>query len=175
MLRVHLVNLLANLLGPQRYGSRIRIILYNAVGNRIALRSRFAGGGYVYGTKLTIGERSYVGRGAYFDLTDRVTLEEDVVVGHGVTFVTADHAIGPRERRAGRVIARPVHVGRGAWIGANATIMPGVRIGCGAIVAAGSLVRGDVAADAVVAGVPARVVRDIEAAGDASAALPAAD
>lgn len=157
----HLVNLLSSLLGPQRYGSRLRILLLNALGNQIALSTRFAGGGYVYGRKLKTGERCFVGRGVYFDLTDQVTFEDNVVIGHGVVFVTANHDIGPPERRAGAVRPAPIFVGKGAWIAANVTIMPGVTIGSGAVVAANSLVLADVSANVLVAGTPARVIRTL--------------
>lgn len=156
---IHAINLIANLFSPEAFGSRLRIILINRLGNSISLSSRFAGGGYVYGRGLTIGVRSFVGRDAYFDLTARITLAEDVVVGHGATFITADHAIGPPLRRAGPVKAAPIRVERGAWLGANVTVMPGVTVGSGAVIAAGSLVRHNVACNTVVAGVPARVIR----------------
>jgi acetyltransferase-like isoleucine patch superfamily enzyme len=160
---IYLANLIANLFGPGKYGSRLRSILLNMLGNRISMACRFAGGGFVHGRQLTVGARSFVGLAVYFDLTEAVTLDQDVVVGHGVTFVTADHVIGSHERRCGTVVAKPIRVECGAWIAANATIMPGVTIGAGAIVAAGSLVRHDVAPDTLVAGVPARIVRTLQA------------
>lgn len=159
---IHLVNLLANLLGPGRYGSRLRIVLLNLLGNRISGQSRFAGGGYVYGRGLSVGKRCFVGRGVYFDLTDTVTLGPDVVVGHGAVFVTAGHEIGPSARRCGAVVRGAIRVERGAWIAANATIMPGVTIGAGAVVAANSLVRRSVAPDTLVGGNPARLIRELD-------------
>jgi acetyltransferase-like isoleucine patch superfamily enzyme len=54
----------------------------------------------------------------------------------------------------------PVEIGRGCWIGAHAVILDGVRVGEGAVVAAGAVVAGDVPAFAVVAGVPARTIRE---------------
>jgi acetyltransferase-like isoleucine patch superfamily enzyme len=58
----------------------------------------------------------------------------------------------------------PVRIGRGAWIGQNAIIMPGVTIGAGAVVGALSVVRDDVPARTVVAGIPARVIRSLPGA-----------
>ncbi|WP_268918850.1 DapH/DapD/GlmU-related protein [Actinomyces trachealis] len=56
----------------------------------------------------------------------------------------------------------PVRIGRGAWLGANVTVLPGVTIADGAVVGAGSVVTKDVAPNTVVVGTPARPVRDIE-------------
>lgn len=83
------------------------------------------------------------------------------MVGHGVTFVTAIHSIGDRRRRAGPVTPGRITVGDGAWIGANATILPNVSIGVGAVIAAGSLVNRDVPPDSLYGGVPARRMRDL--------------
>ena len=58
----------------------------------------------------------------------------------------------------------PIHIGKQVWIGANATILPGVTVGDGAVIAAGAVVTRDVPERAVVAGVPARVVKTIEKA-----------
>ncbi|MEO0540566.1 MAG: acyltransferase [Cyanobacteria bacterium P01_A01_bin.105] len=122
------------------------------------------GGGYLYGGGLKTGKRCQVNRGCYFDFTDPITFADDVVVGHGVTFVTAEHAMGGPERRAGRaVVGRPITVQAGVWIGANALILPGVTIHEGAVVAAGAVVTKDVPANALVAGVPARLVRQLDA------------
>ena len=63
------------------------------------------------------------------------------------------HELGPSESRAGSVVGLPVSIGDGVWIGARTTVLPGVTIGPGAIVAAGSVVNRDVEADTMVAGV----------------------
>lgn len=132
--------------------------MFSLLGNRIAWSSRLAGA-YVYGGKLKVGARCFVGRGAYFDLTEAVTIMDDVVIGHGVTFVTANHKIGSADRRCGDVVASPIVIHRGAWIGANATIMPGVTISSGAVVAAGALVLRNVDSNTLVGGVPAKLIR----------------
>lgn len=161
LVAIHLVNGVSNVVGQDVLSRLVRRNVLRALGVRIGRRSVVDGGGYVYGNRLSIGERCFVNRDCYFDLTERVTLGDDVEVGHGVTFVTAAHRLGPTERRAGPVFGRPIEVGRGAWIGANATLLPGVRVGAGAVVAAGAVVTGDVAPNVVVGGVPARVLREL--------------
>jgi acetyltransferase-like isoleucine patch superfamily enzyme len=85
-----------------------------------------------------------------------------VAVGPGVYFITGTHRIGSHTQRAGPVIAAPIRVGDGVWIGARAILLPGVTVGAGAIVAAGAVVTRDVPADTLVAGVPAQVKRSLE-------------
>lgn len=131
------------------------------MGVKLGRRAVIDGGGYIYGGKLAVGMNSFVNRNCYFDLTAHVSIGANVEIGHGVTFVTAVHELGTRDRRAGRVSGKPIRIGDGAWIGANATLLPGVTIGGGSVVAAGAVVNGDVPADVVVGGVPARKLRDL--------------
>jgi maltose O-acetyltransferase len=161
MVGIHLVNSIANAVGQDVVSRMIRRAALGLMGVRIGRRSVIDGGGYVYGRQLILGQRCFVNRGCYFDLTAWVVLGDDVEVGHGVTFVTAAHQLGGPARRAGRAAGQPIVVGNGSWIGANATILPGVRIGQGAVVAAGAIVVHDVADNTLVAGVPARTIRDL--------------
>lgn len=84
---------------------------------------------------------------------ERISVGDDAIVGYDVTILC--HEFLRDEYRLG-----DVHVGSGAMIGANATILPGVEIGSGARVAANSLVAEDVPSDTTVAGVPAEVVSE---------------
>ena len=88
---------------------------------------------------------------------DRVTVEDDVFLGPNVVFT---NDLTPRAAiKKPRSALLPTHVMRGATIGANATILPGIRVGRDAMVAAGSVVTRNVAAGTTVAGNPARVIR----------------
>ena len=80
-----------------------------------------------------------------------------MTVGHGVTFITIEHRGLPRQR--GVDTFRPITLKARCWIGANATLLPGVTVGSQAVVAAGALITKDVQAGSVVGGVPARVIR----------------
>ncbi|GGG33574.1 DapH/DapD/GlmU-related protein [Hymenobacter glacieicola] len=76
-----------------------------------------------------------------------------------MNLITPTHPTEPGQRRS--TISRPIILKRGAWIGANVTVMPGVTIGENAIVGAGAVVTKDVPANSIVAGVPARVVQHL--------------
>jgi acetyltransferase-like isoleucine patch superfamily enzyme len=93
-----------------------------------------------------------------------VVVERYAGLAHGVSVLTGTHdtsKFGLDRLRAIPPEGRDVHIGEGAWIASNATILGPCRVGAHAVVAAGSVVHGDVPAYAVVAGVPARIVSRI--------------
>jgi acetyltransferase-like isoleucine patch superfamily enzyme len=110
-----------------------------------------------FGKNLTLGKRVFINLGCRFQDTGGITVGDDTLIGHGSTLTTLDHGIDPDRR--GDMIPAPVVVGRKVWLGANVTVVPGVTIGDGAIVGAGAVVTKDVPANAIVAGVPARLIR----------------
>ena len=112
---------------------------------------------------LRISDRCFIGEECLIDLADSVTLEEHVTLAERVTVLThmnvgyADHPL----QRFFPSLSAPVVFRRGAFVGACATILPGVEIGTCAVVAAGALVRDSVPPYAVVGGVPAKVIRSL--------------
>lgn len=96
--------------------------------------------------------------------TGQIVIQDDVEIGPGVHFYVNDHAYDDTTvpiKYQGYYKSEPVHVCKGAWIGANAIILRGVTIGENAVVGAGSIVTKDVAAHTVVAGNPAKKIKDI--------------
>lgn len=135
---------------------KLRPILWSAFGHSIDLSATvnpdcFLGSS----TGLSVGARTFINYGCFFDLNADTVIGEGCSIGYQVLFVTAGHEIGPEDRRAGDETARPIVVGDGSWIGARVTILPGVRIGEGCVIAAGSVVTSDCEAHYVYAGVPA--------------------
>jgi acetyltransferase-like isoleucine patch superfamily enzyme len=110
-----------------------------------------------FGKNLVLGRDVFINMGCRFQDTGGITIGDGTLIGHGSTLTTLNHSVDPH-RRADMVPARIV-IGRKAWLGASVTVVPGVTIGDGAIVGAGAVVTRDVPPDAIVAGVPARLIR----------------
>jgi acetyltransferase-like isoleucine patch superfamily enzyme len=110
-----------------------------------------------FGKNLTLGKDVFINSGCRFQDTGGITIGDGSLIGHGSTLTTLNHGIDP-DRRAD-MIPSPVTIGRKVWLGAGVTIVPGVTIGDGAIVGAGSVVTKDVPANAIVGGVPAKLIR----------------
>jgi maltose O-acetyltransferase len=151
---------------PQFSFNRARTVFLRATGLRIGTGSRIMGPLIITGPGderdlFEIGEQSFVSGPLRVDLGASVRIGNGVQLGHDVFLLTINHEVGPPEHRCGRVISAPISIGDGVWIGSRAMILPGVSIGAGAIVAAGAVVSRDIAPNTLVAGVPARHIRDL--------------
>jgi len=124
------------------------------IGAQAMIQGRFDG-------TCRIGNHVWIGPQAYFDARNLV-LEDYVGWGPGAKVLGSVHTGVPHADPiiTTGLLIKPVVVGFGADIGTNATLLPGVRIGAQAIVGAGAVVTNDVPEYAIVAGVPARVIRD---------------
>jgi acetyltransferase-like isoleucine patch superfamily enzyme len=126
------------------------------LGDKVTL-NRYAyvqggGGGVRLGNRVEINNFSIVNG------TGGVDIGEDTLIGPGVRIISYQHRFaGGTTIRSQAVEAKPIRIGRDVWLGANSVILAGVTIGDGAVVAAGAVVRQDVPANAVVAGVPATI------------------
>ena len=113
-----------------------------------------------YGKKTTFGRDCFVNFGCTFLALGGITIEDDVFFGPHCVLATEYHPENPETRHS--LLTKPIVVKRNAWLGANVTVLAGVTIGENAIVAAGSVVTKDVPDNMVVAGSPARVIREIK-------------
>jgi acetyltransferase-like isoleucine patch superfamily enzyme len=113
------------------------------------------------GGKCSIGNHVWIGPQAYFDARDLV-LEDYVGWGPGAKVLGSEHTGAPLSEPmiCTDLVVKPVIVGFGADIGMNACVLPGIQIGAHAIVGAGAVVTQNVPDFAIVAGVPARILRD---------------
>jgi maltose O-acetyltransferase len=152
---------------PQFGFVRARTALLRAAGIPIGVGSLFLGPLNVTGpgdvrVLLSVGARSFITGPLHVDLGAAVRIGNNVQLGHDVALLTIDHEIGPSEHRCANRVMAPIVVGDGAWLASRVVVLPGVTVGKGAVVAAGAVVTRDVAPDTLVAGVPARFVRNLE-------------
>lgn len=146
--------------GAYRTDEELRALMSRLVGYRVDDGFRLFPPVYTdFGKNIKIGKDVFVNSGCCFQDQGGVTLGDGCLVGHNVVFATLDHDKCPSRR--GDMTAAPIVVGKDVWIGAHATILKGVTIGDGAIVAAGAVVTRDVPPNTIAAGVPARVVKTI--------------
>lgn len=115
-----------------------------------------------YGENITFGKNCFVNINCYFMDGARITLGDNVFVGPSTGFYTANHPLDYERRNAGLGKALPIKVGNNVWFGANVNVMPGVTIGDGCVIAAGSVVTKDIPSNSLAAGIPCQVVREIE-------------
>jgi galactoside O-acetyltransferase len=113
-----------------------------------------------YGLNITIGRTVFIGYECAFTGHAAIDIADEVMIAHKVNLITAGHPVEPDQRRE-YITAEPIRIDTNVWIGAAATVLPGVHIGEGAVVAAGAVVTHDVPPATVVAGVPATVIRKL--------------
>ena len=119
------------------------------------------------GWSLRIGDRCSVGRDSYFVSRIGIDVGDDVTMAPNVYVTDHNHRYDDPDTPITRqwVDSDPVSIGPGCWLGARAIVLPGTTLGRNVVVAGGSVVRGEVPDHAVVAGVPAKVVRRYEDGG----------
>jgi acetyltransferase-like isoleucine patch superfamily enzyme len=112
-----------------------------------------------FGQSITLGKNVFINHACSFLDLGGITIEDDVLIGPRVNLITENHPLDPSDRHA--LLLKPIIIRKNAWIGAAATILPGVTIGQNAVVAAGALVSKDVPANTVVGGIPAKFIKQI--------------
>jgi acetyltransferase-like isoleucine patch superfamily enzyme len=110
---------------------------------------------------IVIGDRCLINKGTAIVAHYSIVIEDDVWTGHNCYVTDQNHGYEDLERSIGSqsMPEKPVHIGRGSWLGFGVTVLPGVTIGEHVVVGAGSVVTTDLPARCVAAGVPARVLR----------------
>lgn len=113
-----------------------------------------------YGRNIKLGERVFINANVMMVDMGGITIEDDVLIGPGAYLISVNHQLNPDHRK--ELELKPVMIKKNAWIGAKATILPGVTVGENAVVAAGAVVTKDVPDSAVVTGIPAKIIKKIE-------------
>ncbi|ULQ55479.1 sugar O-acetyltransferase [Flavihumibacter rivuli] len=112
-----------------------------------------------FGRQIRLGKRVFINHACTFLDLGGITIEDDVQIGPKVNLITENHPVDPSRRKD--LDLQSVRICRNAWIGAGASILPGVTIGENSIVAAGAVVNKDVPANTIVGGIPAKVIKSI--------------
>jgi acetyltransferase-like isoleucine patch superfamily enzyme len=138
-----------------------------AIGQRVRFRSPLVihnsdSEPWRYYERLEVGDDCYFGRELFLDLQDKIIIEDQVTISHRVMILThTDAGTSPLRDEFIPTAQGPVIIRRGAYIGANVTILQGVEIGESSIVGAGAVVTRSVAPASVVAGVPAKTIKTL--------------
>lgn len=133
-----------------------RLFFYKLAGVKIGKGSRIhIGARFFYPANVKIGEGSILGDNIFLDGREKLIIGNHVDIASGVMIYNSEHDVTAEDFHA---ISAPVEIGDFCFIGPRAIILPGVKIGKGAIVAAGAVVTKDVADFAIVGGVPAQVI-----------------
>lgn len=157
-----LIELTRNVLAPSPLVPiRARAALYRWSGLNIGASTIFPRS-YFVGSNTTLGDATFVNHSCLFhNPHSEIRIGDRTWIAMNVTFTTSTHDIGSARCRAGSPKRKPIVVGSGCWIGASATILPGVTIGDGCIIAAGAVVIENCEPHGMYAGVPARRIRDL--------------
>ena len=112
------------------------------------------------GKNITIGKNVFINACCRFQDQGGITIGDNTLIGHNTTIITLNHDLSPNFRA--NITPKPVVIGQKVWIGSDCTILPGVEIGDGAIIGAGSVVTKSVPENVVVAGNPAVIIKEIK-------------
>ena len=113
-----------------------------------------------FGKHIKLGKNVFINHACSFLDLGGITIEDDVQIGPKVNLITENHPLEASKRKL--LDLKSILIKRNAWIGAAATILPGVTIGKNAVVAAGAVVSKDVPANTVVGGIPAKIIKSID-------------
>lgn len=160
--RLSLAHLVARLLPHDMFNHR-RSAVYRWAGLRLGCGTQILGPLTLLGWEglprlLEIGDDAAIETPCTISLCAPVRIGHRVHTGQDVMILTGSHRIGDATRRCGPYEFAPVEIGNGSWIGARAVILPGVTIGEGCVVSAGSVIARSMPANSLVAGNPARVI-----------------
>jgi len=151
---------LSPVLNASTDSDQVRIKLAEIIGRPVPESSTvFAPFHTNFGQGITIGEHVFINHACSMLDMGGITLEDHVLIGPRVNLVTENHPLAPADRRG--LLCQAILIKKNAWIGAGATILPGVTIGENSVVAAGAVVTKDVPDNVVVGGVPSKIIKSI--------------
>lgn len=139
----------------EEYQNKLKEIFGENLGEGSIIVAPFTGAAF---DRLKVGENVFINSNLLAMARGGITIEDDVMIAANASLISNNH--DPYDRQV--LTCRPVLIKKGAWIGAGATVLPGVSVGKYAIVGAGAVVTKDVPDYAVVLGAPAQVVKMLD-------------
>ena len=112
------------------------------------------------GKNIKIGKNVFINACCRFQDQGGIEIGDGSLIGHNTTIATLNHDFNPLKRQ--NLTPSPVKIGKNVWIGSDCTILPGVEIGDGVIIGAGSVVTKSIPQNVIAVGNPARVIKEIE-------------
>lgn len=145
---------------PTDYGGRTRLLqeLLGGLGDDSWIEPPFR---CDYGAQISLGEHAFVNCGCVFLDQAAIVIGNYAQIAPGVCLYTVGHPLDPEARDTGLEFGRPITIQDSVWLGGNVVVLPGVTIGEGTVVAAGSVVTRDLPPRVLAAGNPCRVLRPL--------------
>jgi maltose O-acetyltransferase len=160
ILWINIVSIITSFFPGHALAYRIRGKLYGFVLQDCGRNFQVASGVIIIGQeRLSVGQDVYIGPYTAILCSERVVIEDEVMLAHKVMITDGNHTMKDKSYRFGPRTTAPVVIKHGSWIATNAVILPGVTIGKGSLVGANSVVTKDVPDYAIVGGVPAKVIK----------------
>ena len=151
------------------------MLIFNTTGNKQILKTIFSqplddviiiaplhcnyGGDFIQ-----FGHRVFINANCTFQPAGKVEIGDDVYISSDVKFYTTIHPVDPEERTAGKASVRPIKIGSKVWIGGGAILLPGVEVGEGTTIGAGSVVTRSIPARCIAVGNPCKVIKELNKA-----------
>ena len=139
----------------EEYDSLLKELFGDKLGENSRIMAPIAGAAFDY---IEIGSNVFINSNSLLMARGGITIEDDVMLAANVQLLSNNHDEYDRQV----LLCKPIHIKKGAWIGAGASVLPGVTIGKYAIVGAGAIVTRDVGDYEVAVGVPAKVVKTLD-------------
>lgn len=114
-----------------------------------------------YGNNIVLGKNVFINSNCYFMDGAKITVGDNVFIGPSCGFYTANHPLDYQTRNQVIEQALPILIGNNVWLGGNVIVLPGVEIGDGCVIGAGSVVTKDIEANSIATGVPCKVIKKI--------------
>jgi maltose O-acetyltransferase len=140
----------------------LRVRALRACGMQIGAGAQIRGQCFVMTpANVRLGDGAFVNTRCYLESLAPITIGPRTELAMDVLLCTSSHHIGGPEKRGGPSFSEPIEIGSGCWLGARSTVLPGVTVGDGCVIASGAVVTADCEPNGFYAGVPARRLREL--------------